>query len=158
MIMFNGPVHHYITPKFYTATKPATGKVVPTWNYSAVQVYGKMKVFHDMKSPQTDPFLQTQIKNLSRMGEQDITKLSTPWEVNDAPAPYIKILKKEMMGIENEITRISGKWKMSQEMPNGDRKGVAAGFAAMESSVGDSMAQTVKERDEILSMNKAARK
>ena len=28
MVLFNGPVHHYVTPKFYTETKPTTGKVV----------------------------------------------------------------------------------------------------------------------------------
>ena len=33
MILFNGPAHHYVTPKFYKETKPASGKVVPTWNY-----------------------------------------------------------------------------------------------------------------------------
>jgi len=32
LVMFTG-IEHYVTPKFYTATKPATGKVVPTWNY-----------------------------------------------------------------------------------------------------------------------------
>src|ERR1700754_3210050 len=28
-VIFNGPAHHYVTPKFYTETKPSTGKVVP---------------------------------------------------------------------------------------------------------------------------------
>jgi predicted FMN-binding regulatory protein PaiB len=36
-----------LTPKFYVETKPDTGKVVPTWNYSAVQVYGKATILFD---------------------------------------------------------------------------------------------------------------
>ncbi len=48
-ILFNGPVDHYITPKFYTETKPSTGKVVPTWNYSAVQATGILRL-HDSSS------------------------------------------------------------------------------------------------------------
>lgn len=36
LVIFNGPVHHYVTPKFYTETKPTSGKVVPTWDYEAV--------------------------------------------------------------------------------------------------------------------------
>ena len=30
LVLFNAPAHHYVTPKFYTETKPATGKVAPT--------------------------------------------------------------------------------------------------------------------------------
>ena len=41
LVLFHGPHHHYVTPKFYTETKPQTGKVVPTWDYVAAQAYGK---------------------------------------------------------------------------------------------------------------------
>ncbi|KAH1270116.1 hypothetical protein KXX33_005246 [Aspergillus fumigatus] len=37
LVVFNGKHDHYVTPKYYVETKPDTGKVVPTWNYSAVQ-------------------------------------------------------------------------------------------------------------------------
>lgn len=37
LVLFNGLHHHYVTPKFYVETKPHSGKVVPTWNYSAVR-------------------------------------------------------------------------------------------------------------------------
>lgn len=38
LVLFQAPVHAYVTPRFYTHTKPSTGKVVPTWDYAAVQV------------------------------------------------------------------------------------------------------------------------
>ncbi|KAH8198644.1 hypothetical protein TruAng_007185 [Truncatella angustata] len=50
LVMFNGLMYHYITPKFHKETKPNTGKVVPTWDYDAVQVYGKARVYIDMQS------------------------------------------------------------------------------------------------------------
>jgi predicted FMN-binding regulatory protein PaiB len=57
-VLFNGPIHSYVTPKFYVETKPKTGKVVPTWNYSAVQAYGKATFYFDTKNPDTISFLQ----------------------------------------------------------------------------------------------------
>lgn len=44
LVVFNGKHDHYVTPKYYVETKPDTGKVVPTWNYSAVQVYGELTI------------------------------------------------------------------------------------------------------------------
>lgn len=31
LVLFTSQVQHYVTPKFYTETKPVSGKVVPTW-------------------------------------------------------------------------------------------------------------------------------
>lgn len=58
LIIFTSPAHHYVTPKLYTETKPASGKVVPTWNYAAVQVYSRAKVFIDPKLAETSNFLK----------------------------------------------------------------------------------------------------
>ncbi|KAI4608142.1 hypothetical protein J4E83_009325 [Alternaria metachromatica] len=149
MILFNGPAHHYVTPKFYTETKPATGKVVPTWNYSAVQVYGRATIFHDTKANATGSFLDKQIRDLSQQSEKEIMGYEKPWEVDDAPSSYIEILKKAIIGVQIEIMDLGGKWKMSQEMGVGDQKGVVEGFKKMGSDVGDEMARTVEERGKV---------
>jgi len=149
MILFNGPAHHYVTPKFYTETKPATGKVVPTWNYSAVQVYGRATIFHDTKDPTTGTFLDKQIRDLSLQSEKEIMGYEKPWEVDDAPLSYIEILKKAIIGVQIEIMDLGGKWKMSQEMGVGDQKGVIQGFKKMGSGVGDEIARTVEERGKV---------
>lgn len=147
MVLFNGPAHHYITPKFYRETKPATGKVVPTWNYSAVQVYGRATIFFDTKAATTGEFLDRQIRDLSLQSEVDIMgNKEKPWVVEDAPTSYVEILKKAIVGIQIEIKDIGGKWKMSQEMPAGDQVGVAEGLDALGSDVGAEMAKTVRER------------
>lgn len=140
MILFNGPAHHYVTPKFYTETKPLSGKVVPTWNYSAVQVYGRATIFHDTKATATAAFLDKQIRDLSLQSERDVMGYEKPWQVDDAPTSYIEIMKKAIIGVQIEILDIGGKWKMSQEMGVGDQKGVVEGFRALGSGVGDEMA------------------
>lgn len=151
LIMFNGPAHSYVTPKFYTETKPATGKVVPTWNYSAVQAYGKARILHDRHEPVTGSFLQTAIEDLSKqseasMGFTDTVGSKKAWAVGDAPVSYVDLLKKNIIGIEIEVTRLEGKWKMSQELGEGDRQGVVDGFAALGTDEGQNISKTVAER------------
>lgn len=147
LIIFNGPAQHYVTPKFYTETKPATGKVVPTWNYSAVQVYGRATIFYDAKADFTQKFLDKQIRDLTNHNEiETMGNKDTPWAVDDAPESYIEILKKAIIGIQIEITDIGGKWKMSQESTVGDQKGVIDGFANLKTDLGKKMSETVKSR------------
>jgi transcriptional regulator len=149
LVLFNGPHHHYVTPKFYIKSKPDSGKVVPTWNYSAVQAYGKITVHCNSQSDETSAFLQKQIGDLTQdsesliMGYTGGEKLS-PWEVSDAPARYIEILKKNIIGIEITINRLQGKFKMSQEMGKGDREGIINGFENLGTETGQGMAHTVE--------------
>jgi transcriptional regulator len=151
-VVFNGPVQHYVTPKFYTETKPSTGKVVPTWNYSAVQVYGTATIFFDSKNPATGDFLQHQINDLSSHAETTIMGYTgfdghkKPWGVADAPTPFIELMKKNILGIEIEISKLEGKWKMSQELRQGDRDGVIEGFNALETDTARKVALTVQEK------------
>ena len=164
LILFNGPAHAYVTPKFYTETKPDTGKVVPTWNYSAVQVYGKAKIYYDTKDEggaETSGFLQKQINDLTDHSEADILSsmggnTDVKWEVDDAPAPYVDILKKAILGLEIEITRLEGKYKMSQEMSEGDREGVAKGFESLGTENGLRISKTVEERGALKAAAKKA--
>ncbi|KAI5865701.1 transcriptional regulator PAI 2-type [Durotheca rogersii] len=150
-VVFTSNVHAYVTPKFYTETKPSTGKVVPTWNYAAVQAYGKVRVFGDARSPETSSYLQQQVQDLSKHSEEHLMKYvggdaPAAWQVDDAPAPYVDILKKAIIGIEIDVDRLEGKWKMSQEMTRGDRDGVVRGFEALGTEHGHQMSKTVEER------------
>ncbi|RMJ26439.1 Transcriptional regulator [Aspergillus sp. HF37] len=151
LLLFTSPVAHYVTPKYYTATKPVAGKVAPTWNYAAVQVYGRARVFYDAADPETDAFLSAQLRDLARFTEEDVMGFTggekeEPWTVDEAPERYIALLKKNIVGIRVEIESIEGKFKMSQERPIGDRDGVVAGFQGLGTQVGDEMAELVSER------------
>jgi transcriptional regulator len=161
MVLFNGPVHHYVTPKFYIETKPSTGKVVPTWDYSAVQAYGTATIFYDSSSPETEAFLTKQLDDLSQQSEEKefgyTGKDGAPkaWNVGEAPDSYIGVMKKAIIGIEIEIKSLAGKFKMSQELANGDRQGVIDGFQALGTEGADLIAKTVKERGELKDAQKA---
>lgn len=152
LVMFNSPTHHYVTPKFYTETKPATGKVAPTWNYAAVQVYGRATVYFDSKSEQTSAFLSKQVTDLTDHNEKKamaytaVDDSSKPWTVSEAPERYVELLKKAIIGVEIKIDRMEGKFKMSQESTNGDIDGIVRGFESISSQVGDDMASLVQHR------------
>ncbi|KAK2612665.1 hypothetical protein QQS21_001282 [Conoideocrella luteorostrata] len=153
LIVFQSP-DHYVTPKFYTDTKPSTGKVVPTWNYAAVQAYGPAKIFFDSGCPETCKFLDKQLADLSHQSETRImgyTGGAAPaeWKPTDAPERYIEILKKSIIGIEITINRLEGKFKMSQDKNPNDRQGVIQGFASLRTEGAAAVGEMIRERSEL---------
>ncbi|EHK18411.1 uncharacterized protein TRIVIDRAFT_47715 [Trichoderma virens Gv29-8] len=152
MVLFTTSAHHYVTPKFYVESKPSTGKVVPTWNYAAAQVYGRARIYFDSKSDETSSFLSRQIDDLSElaevslMGHDGIDARPEAWKVADAPESYIKLMQKNIIGIEITIERLEGKFKMSQDKRPGDINGVINGFKNLGSDIGTQMAELVEER------------
>jgi transcriptional regulator len=123
----------YITPNWY-ATKSETHKVVPTWNYECVQAWGKPRAIEDAA------WLRRQIGDLTRTQEQS---RPAPWSVDDAPADFIAAQIQAIVGIEIPIERIEGKWKMSQNRNEADRKGVIEGLTA-EGGPSAALAQAMK--------------
>ena len=51
-----------------------------------------------------------------------------PWAITDAPDDFIATMCKAIIGFEIALTRIEGKWKMSQNRPPLDRDGVIEGL------------------------------
>jgi transcriptional regulator len=118
LAIFTGP-NAYITPAWY-ATKRATGKVVPTWNYVAVHAYGALRVIDDAAHARA---------HLARLTGRHEEKRAQPWSIDDAPEEFIAGMLKAIVGFEITIQRLEGKWKMSQNRPAEDRAGVVAGLA-----------------------------
>ena len=118
LVVFQGP-QAYISPSFYE-TKRETGKVVPTWNYAMIQVRGVAKLHTDTA------WLEKQINALTTRHEKD---RAPSWAVNDAPRQYIESQLRGIVGMDIEIAGIEGKWKVSQNRPEADRRGVAEGLA-----------------------------
>lgn len=117
LVVFQGPAG-YVTPSWYPS-KAENHKVVPTWNYATVQVWGKASVTEDVA------WLQQQLDDLTTLHEGSRPQ---PWSVSDAPPDYIANQMKAIIGIEIPIGRIEGKWKMSQNKDDADREGVIAGM------------------------------
>ncbi|MDE2472105.1 MAG: FMN-binding negative transcriptional regulator [Bradyrhizobium sp.] len=138
LVVFRGP-QDYVTPSWYE-TKRETGKVVPTWNYVTVHAWGRPRVIHD------DVWLRRQIEDLTDSRE---SLRPAPWKVDDAPPDFIAAQMRGIIGIEIPISRIEGKWKMSQNRPEADRAGVAAGFREA-GAAGEAIAAIVEERGRAL--------
>ena len=51
-----------------------------------------------------------------------------PWAVSDAPAGYVDGLLRAIVGFELTITKLEGKWKLSQNRDVADRAGVRDGL------------------------------
>jgi transcriptional regulator len=97
----------YISPSWY-ATKQQTGKVVPTWNYAAVHAYGKLTIIDD------SAWIRRQLEVMTLESEAEFPE---PWSVADAPADFTERLITQIIGIEISVTRLQGKWKVSQNQP-----------------------------------------
>ena len=133
LVVFAGS-NEYITPS-WLPTKQQTGKVVPTWNYATVHVWGTPRVTHDAG------WLMRQITDLTAIQE---SKRPEPWQVTDAPAEYVEKLVAAIVGIEIPIERIEGKWKVSQNRNEAERTGIVAGLEGQGSEV---MAKLVRGPD-----------
>ena len=127
-------VDAYVTPDWY-ATKRETGKVVPTWNYSAVHVYGRLRAIEDRD------WLRRLVGDLTDVHEAG---RATPWKVEDAPADYLDVMLRGIVGIEIEIARIEGKAKLSQNRDAADRAGVVAGLREQGGEAAQRMAAQVE--------------
>lgn len=132
LVIFQG-AQAYVTPSWY-ATKRETGKVVPTWNYAVVHVRGPL-IIHD------DPVWLRDL--VSKLTARQEAPLPQPWGITDAPPDYIEQMLKAIVGIEIPITRIEGKWKVSQNRSAADRAGVVAGLQARGDAQSQGMADLV---------------
>jgi transcriptional regulator len=124
----------YVTPSWY-ASKREHGRVVPTWNYAQVQARGTARLVHD------PAWLGEHVAALTAL--QEGTR-PAPWAVDDAPPRFIEAQLRGIVGVEIPIARIEGKVKASQNRPEADREGVAAGLEA--EAPGSPMARLVRER------------
>jgi transcriptional regulator len=117
LAIFTGP-QSYITPSWYP-TKQETGKVVPTWNYIAVHAYGTLRFSDDPAQ------IRAHVTKLTATHEAGRAK---PWAVSDAPEDYLRAMIAAIIGFEFTITRLEGKWKMSQNRSPSERAGVVDGL------------------------------
>jgi transcriptional regulator len=117
LMIFQG-VEGYIRPGWYPS-KAEHGKVVPTWNYAAVHAYGRLEAVHDK---------DWLLAHVSELTNQQEAPYIAPWSTSDAPANFIDMLTRGIVGLRLSISRLEGKAKMSQNRPVADRAGVVQGL------------------------------
>lgn len=135
LVIFTGP-STYISPSWYP-TKEESGEVVPTYNYLVAHAYGPMKIIHDAD------WLRGLVTRLTQRFEAG---RETPWQVTDAPAAFIEKQLGAIVGIEIPISKLIGKWKVSQNRPAQDRAGVVRALEEFDDADSAAIARWVKEK------------
>ncbi|HYI25356.1 MAG TPA: FMN-binding negative transcriptional regulator [Thermomicrobiales bacterium] len=117
LAIFQG-IDAYITPTWY-ASKQETHEVVPTWNYAVVHAYGEL-VIHD-----DERWVRGVVGRLTQAMER---RQPEPWRMGDAPQAYLTTMLANIVGIEMPISRLIGKWKVSQNRTPEDRESAIDGL------------------------------
>ena len=106
LCIFSGP-HTYVSPSLY-----APGPNVPTWNYTAVHIYGQPRIVDQLD--QLDAMLTELVDFYESMRPQ-------PW-IDSNPRDYRQQLLRAIVGVDITISRVEGKFKLNQnrmhEVPN----------------------------------------
>ncbi len=103
LVIFQGP-HAYVSPSWYESPG------VPTWNYTAVHLYGIPKLITEGAK------LIDAIEKLTHIHE---TKNKTSWKLE-----YPSNMLKTIVGFEIHVQKVESKFKLSQNRPKADRDNV----------------------------------
>jgi transcriptional regulator len=120
LAIFSGP-HAYVSPAWYGSVA-----AVPTWNYIAVAAYGPLELIDD--AAETHALLM-------RMMEIYDSAASAGGAEQDRS--LVERLLPQIVAFRIPITRLEGKWKLSQNRPAHERGGV---IAALEGQTGENAA------------------
>jgi len=132
LAIFSGP-HAYVSPSWYAA-----GPAVPTWNYADVHAYGTVQAVVDIS------WLR---RLLQRLSDRHEAGNPAPWRMQDLPEPYLQGMLKGIVGLDITVTRLEGKFKLSQNRPAVDRPRVIAALERREDDNAAGVAALMRERE-----------
>jgi transcriptional regulator len=115
LVVFHGP-HSYVSPSWYEPDAPA----VPTWNYAVVHAYGTPRIIDDPQAVRAHKERLIATHEAGRL---------PAWNMAGQPPDYIEGMLKGIVGFEIPIARLEGKFKLSQNRSEADRRNVAQTFA-----------------------------
>jgi transcriptional regulator len=133
LAIFHGP-HAYISPSWY-----ASGPSVPTWNYTDVHAYGIVRLVEDAE------WLR---RLLQRLSERHEARNPVPWQMQELPESYLKGMLRGIIGFDIAVTRLEGKYKLSQNRPASDRPRVVAALERQSDANSLAIAELMREREE----------
>ncbi len=117
----------YITPSWYETKRSGDPKVVPTWNYEAVEAHGTVRMTDDPAD------VLAAVTALTSRHEQ---RRADPWAVTDAPADFIEKLTRSLVAVELRTDDVRVKRKLSQNRPEADRLAVTEALATADGAAG----------------------
>ena len=115
LAIFTAP-HHYVSSSWYQFMS------VPTWNYIAVHIYGKMKIVNDAS-------LKNSLRKLMDTYEVISKK---PQTLDALPQDYVEKLMKGIVGFEMSIDKIEARFKLSQNKEDQDYQNVIRELNALD--------------------------
>ncbi len=128
LAVFHGP-HGYVSPSVYEGQRG-----VPTWNYVIVHARGRARVLDEA--------------GLEQVLHDSVARFDTPgWRARfgqdwpDVPRPMLKAIA----GFAIDVETLEGKWKLSQNRPEGDREKVVAWLEKGDASARE-VAELMRER------------
>lgn len=122
LVIFQGD-HGYISPTWYEK-HPS----VPTWNYVTVHAYGRARL---VEEPEAVKAL------LHRLVQQ----YDRAWDMDALPQGYLEGMIRGIVAFEVEITRLEGKFKLSQNRSDAERRRVAQALSQSPDPAGQGIAR-----------------
>ena len=121
LVVFSGP-HSYVSPALYSSPKS-----VPTWNYIAVHATGTLEIVADEAGDAAANHERKDalLKNLIAANEPAYAE---QW--NGLPIGYRISMTAGIVGFRIPIRKIEGKFKLSQNRPEEDRRNIVAEHGA----------------------------
>ncbi len=113
---------HYISPNWY-ATKKTNPRVVPTYDYVAIEARGRRAVHRGYAIGSTRSYAALPIRRkrgLVRIGR-----------VDDAPADYIDAQLKAIVGVELRVDSLIGLFKLNRNHPEENVEKITAGLKTL---------------------------
>jgi transcriptional regulator len=111
---------------------------VPTWNYVDVHAYGRVQLIED------DAWLRQFLRRLSQRHE---ASNSAPWRIEDLPEDYLASMLRGIVGLDTAVTRLQGKYKLSQNRSAVDRPRIIASLERRGDVDALAVAQLMRERE-----------
>ena len=127
LAVFSGP-HAYVSPRWYESEQ-----AVPTWNYAAVHVYGAPRVIEGAG----------QVREL--LDRLVVEYEGDAWSLEGQKGDFTDRMSRGIVAFEMPIERIEGKFKLSQNRPDEDRRRVIAEFEKPGDGENEELARLMRE-------------
>ena len=129
LAIFHGP-HAYISPSLYGSRES-----VPTWNYAAVHVYGRTRVFE-----QAEPLTELLLETFAVFEQAYLDQ----WRgLNEN---YRAKMLSQIVGFEIAVERMEAKFKLSQNRPRADQSRIIQSLESSADTAISGVAKLMKDQ------------
>lgn len=128
LVIFHGP-HTYISPTWYNHVN------VPTWNYQAVHIYGRVRIVDD--HDETYLLLKRLIDRHETAGHYMLETL---------PADFVEREIRGVTAFQVEVTRIEANYKLSQNRNDEDYRNIVTKLEERKDEMSHGVAEAMRRQ------------